>query len=798
MNLNPNHLLLGGALTAYRRSMMVSFAFSIIVNLLVLAGPLYMLQVFDRVLTSRSTDTLVMLTIICVTALFAMALIDMVRGRITVKLSAWLDKTLSPALFEGSVYKTLSRTGTSSTQSLRDMRSLRSFIASPQLFAFFDAPWAPFFILVMFVLHPYLGMVALGGAVVLFSLALLNEWSTRRPSAEDGGASIAAMNIADATVRNADSVSAMGMLPAMRNRWMETTARARANQALSERRTSIIVACSKFARMALQMMILGVGAWLAVGGEITAGAMIAGSILMSRALAPVEQTIGAWRMMIGARQSYQRVREHLLTQPVVPASMELPAPQGKVSASGVSFMVEGQREPVLRNISFALEPGDSMALIGPSGSGKSTLARLILGNFAPKTGHIRLDGMDVSSWAPDQLGPHCGYLPQDIELFGGTVKDNIARMGEPVAEHVVTAAQMAGCHELILSLPDGYDTQVGERGTSLSGGTRQRIGLARALYGNPSLIVLDEPNSNLDGHGEAALFGALQALKQRMATVIIIGHRQSTLDHVDKVLMINAGNVQAFGTKDEVRTQLGLPMAAQAEGNTRQPASDSTRPLPVAAAKPVAAAALSKPEPVLSQSENTEYSNESVPEQVTEAATVSIAAKDTDNHSVKQSIPVEQTQSSPAPVSVAPAKHSVSVSSVQVKPAKQEHIQPMTADLTEQSPAPVAEKVSENTRVIDEENTKESSGLVPEIPRLIDLSLPGGGNKKTQPQAANKLVEPVSKLRNVFKKIKVPAGASESHLTYDPGNVDLELTLDISSDVSTSDRAVAKGGRKQS
>lgn len=538
---------------------MVVFAFSIMVNLLVLAGPLYMLQVFDRVLTSRSTDTLVMLTVICVTALFTMALIEMVRSRITVTLSGWLDRSLSPALFEGSVYKTLARTGTPSTQCLRDMRSMRGFIASPQLFAFFDAPWAPFFILVMFVLHPYLGMVALAGAVILFALALCNEYLTRRPAAEDGGASIAAMNIADATVRNADSVSAMGMMPAMLSRWRETTARARANQAISERRTSVIVASSKFARMTLQMAILGVGAWLAVGGEITPGAMIAGSILMSRALAPVEQAIGGWRAMIGARQSYHRVREHLLTQPVVPESMEIPAPQGKLSVSGVSFMMDTQREPILRNVSFALEPGDSMALIGPSGSGKSTLARLLLGNLAPKTGHVRLDGMDVSSWAPDQLGPHCGYLPQDIELFGGTVKDNIARMGEAVAEHVVSAAQMAGCHELILSLPNGYDTQVGERGTALSGGTRQRIGLARALYGNPTFIVLDEPNSNLDGQGEAALFGALKALKQQMATVIIIGHRQSTLDHVDKVLMVNAGAVQAFGTKEEVRNQLGLP-----------------------------------------------------------------------------------------------------------------------------------------------------------------------------------------------------------------------------------------------
>ena len=559
MNINPNHMLLTSALKGYRRAVIVVFVFSLFVNVLVLAGPLYMLQVFDRVLTSRSTDTLLLLSVICVVALLVMSILDAVRGRITVKLSAWVDRMLSPVVFNGSVHSALGTGSVASTQGLRDIRTLRSFLSSPQLFAFFDAPWVPFFILVMFMLHVYLGMVAIGGAVVLFTIALLNEWLTRGPAREDGGASIAAMALADATVRNAESVTAMGMLPALRNRWQETTARARANQMVAERRTSSLVAASKFVRMVLQMMILGVGAWLALAGELTPGAMIAGSILLSRALAPVEQAIGGWRMMIGARQAYHRVRGQLINQPVVPESMELPPPQGKLGVSGVSFMIEGHREPILRNISFSLEPGEILGLVGPSGSGKSTLARLLLGNIAPKTGHVRLDGMDVSAWSPDQLGPHCGYLPQEIELFAGTVKDNIARMGEPVAEHVIVAAQNAGCHELILSLPGGYDTQVGERGMSLSGGTRQRVGLARAMYGTPSYVVLDEPNSNLDGQGEAALKGALKVLKEQQATVIIIGHRSSTLDLVDKVLVIDNGNTRAFGTVEEVRKELGQP-----------------------------------------------------------------------------------------------------------------------------------------------------------------------------------------------------------------------------------------------
>lgn len=558
MNINPNHLLLKAASSGYRRALVVVFAFSLFVNVLVLAGPLYMLQVFDRVLTSRSSDTLLLLSVICVAALLTMSLLDLVRSRITLALSAWLDRLLSPVVFDGSVYSALGVGNRASTQGLRDVRTLRGFLSSPQLFAFFDAPWVPFFVVVMFLLHPYMGVVAIGGAIVLFVIAYLNERLTRGPASEESGASIAAMALADATVRNAESVSAMGMQPALRERWRETTARARVSQVVSERRTSWLVVASKFVRMVLQMMILGVGAWLALSGEITPGAMIAGSILLSRALAPVEQAIGGWRMMIGARQAYRRVREQLVHQPVMPESMELPAPLGSLSVSGVSFMIEGHREPILRNISFSLEPGEVLGLVGPSGSGKSTLARLLLGNLTPKTGHVRLDGMDVSAWSPDRLGPHCGYLPQEIELFAGTVKDNIARMGEPSPEQVIVAAQMAGCHELVLSLPEGYDSSVGERGMALSGGTRQRVGLARALYGKPTFVVLDEPNSNLDGKGEAALKGALEALKAQNSTVIIIGHRSSTLDLVDKVLVIEKGNVVSFGPVEEVRQELGV------------------------------------------------------------------------------------------------------------------------------------------------------------------------------------------------------------------------------------------------
>lgn len=357
-----------------------------------------------------------------------MALVDIARARVSSLISSWLDRAMGPQIFEGAVLEARDKRSAPPTQVLRDLRTTRSFVSSPQLFAFFDAPWAPIFLVVMFGLHPLIGMVALVGAVLLFILAILNEWLTRRPAGEDGGASAKAIRIADSSTRNADSVASMGMLPVLRSRWAESAMFARVNLGVVDRRTALIVSTSKSLHMVLQMAILGTGAWLAVAGGVTPGVMIAGSILMGRALAPVEQAIGAWRAMLGARSAWQRVKEGLLTAPVEPDSMELPAPQGAATVNGASVMVEGAREPVLRKVSFKLDPGESLAIIGPSGSGKSTLARLLMGNLTPRTGHVRLDGMDVSTWSSEQLGPHCGYLPQDIELFDGTVRDNIARM----------------------------------------------------------------------------------------------------------------------------------------------------------------------------------------------------------------------------------------------------------------------------------------------------------------------------------------------------------------------------------
>ena len=382
-------------------------------------------------------------------------------------------------------------------------------------------------------------------------MAVINEFATRRLLAQSSEASIRALQQAEAAVRNADAIEAMGLMSNLVARWDRINAESLALQAQASNRSGVITAFSKFIRLSLQIFILGAGAWLAIQGEITAGAMIAGSILMGRALAPVEQAIGSWKMAIAARNAYRRVKKQLEETPPRAESMPLPPPKGNVAVEGVTYFHPGATEPFLRGVGFKLEAGEALGLIGPSGAGKTTLARLLLGNIAPRVGHARLDGMDVAQWDPEDLGQHCGYLPQDVELFSGTTRDNIARMGEGDPEAVVAAAQLAGVHELVLRFPKGYETEVGGSGAALSGGERQRIALARALYGDPRFIVLDEPNASLDAIGEAALQSALAELRSRGVTLVIIGHRPSVLQYVDKVLVMQSGMVQLFGPRDE-------------------------------------------------------------------------------------------------------------------------------------------------------------------------------------------------------------------------------------------------------
>jgi len=554
------------ALAACRGGFLSVALFSLFINLLMLVTPLYMLQVFDRVLSSRSTDTLIVLTVITILALLTMAGLMVVRGRVLVWIGTWIDRRIGGSVLANGIEATILG-GKPSVQGLRDVSTVRTFLTGSGIFPLMDAPWTPIFIAFVFFLHPLLGWISLVGAGVLFILALVNELATRKLLARSSAASIQSLQQAEAAARNADAVLAMGMTPNLIKRWQRQNIETTTLQARASNRSGIITSTSKLGRLILQIAMLGAGALLVLQGEITPGVMIAGSILMARALAPVEQAIGVWRSAIAARDAYKRVKQLLEKLPAKPASMPLPAPSGNISVEGLAYVHVGGSDPVLRGITFGLEAGETMGLIGPSASGKTTLARLLIGNLTPRAGHARLDGMDMAQWDSLDRGQYIGYLPQDVELFSGTVRENIARMGEDESIDIIAAAKLAGVHDLIMRLPKGYETQIGEDGAALSGGERQRIALARALYGNPKLIVLDEPNASLDSEGEAALIEAIQALRENHITVVVIAHRPSILRNMDKVLLLRDGTMHAFGPRDEV---LPAVMAPSGEASAPQ------------------------------------------------------------------------------------------------------------------------------------------------------------------------------------------------------------------------------------
>lgn len=560
------------ALAVCRGGFSAVLVFSLFINVLMLTAPLYMMQVFDRVLSSRSSDTLLMLLLIATFALLVMGLLDAVRGFLMVRMSGWLDGHLSGQVLTETVSGQLRRGAQPSVQGLRDLSNLRQFLTGPGMFPILDAPWAPVFIVVVFMLHPWLGVLSLIGAILLFAIAIANEIVTRGPLMRANGAANAALADAEAAVRNADVVEAMGMMPRVIGRWHGRNAEATALQTHASNRSTALTATSKFLRLLLQIAVLTLGAWLVLGGEMSPGGMIAGSILMARALAPVEQAIGSWKSAIAARQSYDRLQTQLATYKPRGTSMPLPAPKGALDVSGVMFAHAQARDPLLRNISFRLAPGESLGLIGPTASGKTTLARLLIGNLVPRAGMVRLDGMDVSQWEHDDLGKHIGYLPQDVELFAGTIRENIARMEEGEPEAVVKAAQLAGVHAMVLGMPQGYDTPIGAAGMTLSGGQRQRIGLARALYGNPRFVVLDEPNASLDHEGEAALANVLASLHKEGITTVIIAHRPTVIQGVDKILVLKDGAVLMFGPRDAVIAKLREQQQAAQGGGQAAPA----------------------------------------------------------------------------------------------------------------------------------------------------------------------------------------------------------------------------------
>jgi len=544
---------LRAALGASRRLFVGVGVFSFFVNLLMLTGPLFMLQVYDRVLASRSEATLLTLFLL-ICGLFAlMGVLDFARTRVLSRAGARFQALLDRRVFDAVLRRAVSPDERGAPSSgLRDLESIQRALSGPAPFAFFDAPWAPFFLAAIFLFHWSMGLLAVVGGVVLFSIALLNERRSRAPLAASAEAAARSETFAEVLRREGETVQGMGMREAALSRWASLRDATLESQIAASDATSGYSVSSKTMRFFLQSAMLALGALLAIEGLITPGMMIAGSILMGRALAPVEQAIGQWAVMQRAFKGWTSLKELLETTPPAPTRTQLPAPRGVLEAQGVTASAPGSRTPSLRNVSFKVEPGQALGVIGPSAAGKSTLARLLVGIWRPVAGAVRLDGAALDQYG-DVLGQHVGYLPQDVALFDGSVAENIARLDPNVDdEAVVTAAKRAGAHELILRLPQGYDTPIGPSGSRLSGGQRQRIALARALYGDPAVVVLDEPNSNLDARGEQALVLAIKDLRERGRTAIVMAHRPSAIAACDLLLMLEAGTPRAFGPKDQV------------------------------------------------------------------------------------------------------------------------------------------------------------------------------------------------------------------------------------------------------
>jgi ATP-binding cassette subfamily C exporter for protease/lipase len=574
MNLFKSNYLqseIGDAVYRFRGVFYTVGAFSLVVNLLLLAPPLYMLQTYDRVLTSRNETTLIMLTIILVGLLALEAALEFVRSRVLIRASTALDLDMTSRIFDASFASYMQKRGGSPSQALSDFTSIRQFLTSQGLFAFFDAPWTPIYLLVIFLLNPWLGIFGVVAALILLSMAYLTERYTSPLLADAGRAAMGANAYAGSNMRNAEAVEAMGMLQRVRERWFARQSRFLALQAQASDRAASITSVTRFFRLTLQSLILGLGAWLVLQNQLTAGGMIAASILLGRAMAPVELGISTWRSFVMARAAYERLNKLLGDHRPREGTLQLPRPLGIVSVENLVVAPPGSREPILKGISFNVPAGTLVAVVGPSASGKSTLARALVGVWAPLNGAVRLDGADVHKWEKSELGPWLGYLPQDVELFDGTVAENIARFGELDSELIVAAARQAGVHELILRLPQGYDTPIGEGGAVLSGGQRQRIALARALFGDPALIVLDEPNANLDEAGEAALVNALRYLKEQKRTVFVITHRPNMLNVVDTVAVLAGGTLQGYGSAEGLRKSLmaKAPPTPSATGLTR-------------------------------------------------------------------------------------------------------------------------------------------------------------------------------------------------------------------------------------
>ncbi len=533
--------------------------FSFFINLLAFTSPLYMLQIYDRVIGSRNETTLLGITLLVGYLLIINALLEMLRARIMVHASVAVDGKLAGAVFDATHSAGLHFPRLAQGQSLRDLDAVREFVAGPGLIALCDLLWMPIFITACFILHPWFGAIAIGGAVVILALTLASEFATTKRLGLASRASIGATQRAVSALRNGEVIQAMGMLGVLRKAWLEQHGEALDLQAAAGARSGLISAASKFVRMFLQTMILGLGAYLAIHNQISAGMIIAASIFVGRALAPVEGVVGNWKGMTNARNSWARLAKLFAVAGEPKQQVKLPRPLGHLKLDTVFAGPPEQSRATLRNVSLEVMPGEVLGIVGPSAAGKSTLARVITGVWPQFSGHVRLDGADFAHWDAQERGQYVGYLPQDVELFSGTVAENVARFQQVESDSIIETARLCGCHDMVQLLPDGYNTAIGEGGAALSGGQRQRIGLARAFFGRPSLVVLDEPNASLDQSGEEALIEAIRRYRSFGCTIVLITHKINVLAAADKIVVLDDGVVQAFGSREEVLKRLTAP-----------------------------------------------------------------------------------------------------------------------------------------------------------------------------------------------------------------------------------------------
>lgn len=531
--------------------------FSFFVNLLMLTGPIYMLQVYDRVLSSRSVETLIALSVLVLFLYTMMGLLDYARGRVMGRVGARFQARLDRRVFDAVIRKSAVQPDANTATGLRDLEAIQRLMTSPVLLALFDMPWAPFFLAAIWVFHPWLGILALAGGALLVVVTMVNQTVTRRPTGQANSASVQAEAISEQLRNESEMIQAMGMRDAAFDRWQTVRSRALSTQIESADLGGSFTTSTKALRLLLQSAMLGLGAWLVLRGEMTPGAMIAGSILMGRALAPIEQAIGQWALVQRAMKGWSSLAELLGSVPVEQPRTPLPRPNARLEVQQVTMVPPGESQAVLKTLSFKVEPGQAVGVIGPSGAGKSTLARAITGVWRPAGGKIRLDGAMLDQYAPAVLGQLIGYLPQRVQLFDGTIAENIARLAaQPDPARIVDAARKADAHEMILKLPHGYDTRVSASGGRLSGGQMQRIGLARAMYGDPAVLVLDEPNSNLDNEGSEAVNAAIRSFKAEGKAVIVVAHRPAAIKECDMLLMLENGVMRAFGPREKVMKEV--------------------------------------------------------------------------------------------------------------------------------------------------------------------------------------------------------------------------------------------------